>query len=42
VVGSTDLRGNTSLVTELKSSESRSIDSVTVGDWKNYSLLQEI
>jgi hypothetical protein len=40
--GTTDLRGDATLFTELFSGESRSVDPESVEDWKNYRLLQEI
>jgi hypothetical protein len=41
VVGSADLREDTTLLTEICPGD-RSVDSETVEDWKNYQVLQEI
>jgi hypothetical protein len=36
VVGSADLRGDRTLLTDILSGEMKSVDAETVEDWKNY------
>jgi hypothetical protein len=42
VDGSTDLREDTTLFTEVSGKKSKSVDPETAEDWKNYKLLQGI